>query len=263
MKLSYYIVDAFSSEVFKGNPAAVYVLNEWLPDAIMQKIAIENNLSETAFTVKNNEHYELRWFTPDREIDLCGHATLATAFVLFNYYDIKQETIQFTSQSGDLFVTKKKEKYYMNFPSIMPKKIEILSAYETGLGAKIQEAYLARDLFFVLSDEKTVEQLQPNFSELKNFERGVGVIVTAKGTTEDFVSRTFFPKLTINEDPVCGSAHANLIPYWADKLGKKQMMAHQLSPRGGYLECELIDNRIVIGGEAVVFAKGEAFISEK
>lgn len=263
MKLCYYVVDAFTSEVFKGNPAAVYVLNEWLPETTMQKIAIENNLSETAFTVKNNEHYELRWFTPDREIDLCGHATLATAFVLFNYYDVKEKTIRFTSQSGDLFVTKEKEKYYMDFPSIMPEKTAILPEYELGIGAKIQEAYLARDLFFVLSDEETVNQLQPNFSALKNFDLGVGVIVTAKSATEDFVSRTFFPKLTINEDPVCGSAHSNLIPYWANQLGKKQMMAHQLSPRGGYLECEFTGDRVVIGGEAVVFAKGEAYIPEK
>lgn len=222
MKLSYYVVDAFTQEVFKGNPAAVYVLEKWLPDAVMQKIAIENNLSETAFTVKKEEHYELRWFTPDREIDLCGHATLATAFVLFNYYGVEEETIKFTSQSGELLVTKQQETYYMDFPSIMPKKVAILPEYEKAIGAKIKVAYLARDLFFELTDEETVKQLQPNFSAIKNFDLGVGVIVTARGQKEDFVSRTFFPKLTINEDPVCGSAHANLIPYWANKLSKKK-----------------------------------------
>ncbi|MGV8974019.1 PhzF family phenazine biosynthesis protein [Lactococcus lactis] len=260
MSLNYYVVDAFAEEIFKGNPAAVYVLEEWLSADIMQKIAIENNLSETAFTVKKDDYFELRWFTPDREIDLCGHATLATAFVLFNYYGELWPTLRFTSQSGDLFVTKNGENYYMDFPNILLQKVEILPEYEVALGAKIKEAYLARDLFFVLESEETVVNLHPNFTALESFKLGVGVIVTAEGEKEDFVSRTFFPKLTINEDPVCGSAHSNLIPYWAEKLEKNEMTAYQASARGGYLKCELKGNRVSIGGKAVLFAKGETYL---
>ena len=257
--MNYYIVDAFADEVFQGNPAAVFVMEEWLSDEVMQKIAIENNLSETAFTVFNGKGYDLRWFTPDREIDLCGHATLATAFVLFNYYDYEKETIEFSSQSGPLYVTKQQEVYSMDFPSIYPKKVPILAEYEKVLGVKIKEAYLARDLFFVLESEEAVAQLTPDYTQLKNFTLGVGVIVTARGEEVDFVSRTFFTKLTINEDPVCGSAHSNLIPYWHEKLGKKEMRAHQLSSRGGKLVCEYKNDRVVIGGKAVLYAKGDAF----
>lgn len=260
MNLEYFVVDAFAKDVFKGNPAAVYVLEEWLPDDLMQKIAVENNLSETAFTVKNDQEFELRWFTPDREIDLCGHATLATAFVLFNYYGITKNPIKFTSQSGELLVTKKDNNYYMDFPSIMPKKTPILPQYEQAIGAKILEAYIARDLFFVLKDEKTVAELVPDFTAVKSFELGVGVIATARGIKKDFVSRTFFPKLTINEDPVCGSAHSNLIPYWAKVLNKNKLNAHQISLRGGYLDCILQKNRVVIGGTATLFAKGISFV---
>lgn len=261
MRLNYFIVDAFAEEVFKGNPAAVYVLNEWLPDDTMQKIAIENNLSETAFTVIRDNYYELRWFTPDREIDLCGHATLATAFVLFNYFDINDATIEFRTRfSGKLFVKKKKDLFQMDFPSLPPEQTEILVEYEEALGVKIQEAYLGRDLFFVISSENEVAKLAPNFSKMEQLEKGVGVIVTAPGKSVDFVSRTFFPKLTINEDPVCGSAHSNLIPYWASKLNKKTLVAHQLSKRSGELYCELLENRVLISGRAVMYAEGIAYI---
>lgn len=262
MNFEYYIVDAFAEETFSGNPAAVYVLDEWLSDNLMQKIAIENNLSETAFTVKNNDFFELRWFTPDREINLCGHATLATAFVLFNYYGIQNEKIRFSTQSGNLYVMNDENNYYMDFPSIPPQIIEILPEYEKALGTKILEAYLARDLFFVLENEKAVENLTPNFSALKKLELGVGVIVTSRGSKYDFVSRTFFPKLLINEDPVCGSAHSNLIPYWSNILGITRMSAYQSSSRGGHLDCTLENDRIVIGGSAVLFSKGTAFINE-
>lgn len=260
MKYKYYIVDAFTNTIFKGNPAAVYVLEEWLPDAIMQKIAIENNLSETAFTVKKEDYYELRWFTPDREIDLCGHATLATAFVLFNFYNISENTIEFHSCSGNLYVYKHKNKFSMDFPTIMPKKVEILPEYEETIGTRILEAYLARDLMFVVDDEEVVANLLPNYSKLKNLKLGIGVIVTAKSNKYDFVSRTFFPKLQINEDPVCGSAHSNLIPYWSQILEKVTLRACQLSPRGGELVGELKEQRVVIEGEAVLFASGEAYI---
>ncbi|MCO5526722.1 PhzF family phenazine biosynthesis protein [Enterococcus faecalis] len=260
MSYPYYIVDAFAEEVFKGNPAAVYVLEKWLPEAVMQNIAIENNLSETAFTVKEGKSYALRWFTPEREIDLCGHATLATAFVLFNYYSVAEETLHFTSQSGPLAVTKKEEYYYLDFPYILPERIPILPEYEVALGAKIYEAYLGRDLFFVLKNEETVAKITPDFSALKALDLGVGVIVTAPGDSVDFVSRTFFPKLRINEDPVCGSAHANLIPYWGKRLNQTTLSAYQVSPRGGFLTCEVKENRVIIGGTAKLFAKGEAYL---
>lgn len=260
MKYKYYVVDAFAENIFEGNPAGVYVLDSWLPENIMQKIAIENNLSETAFTVRKDEYYELRWFTPKREIDLCGHATMATAFVLFNYYGYSGEQIKFCSQSGELFVKKEDNIFFMDFPKIMPKKVEILAEYQEAIGAPIMEAYLGRDLMLVLNDEEAITNLTPNFSKIKKFDLGVGVIVTAKGKNYDFVSRTFFPKLKINEDPVCGSAHSNLIPFWSEKLGKRKLSAYQASARGGELDCEVRENRVIIGGKSVIFAKGEAIL---
>lgn len=256
--MKYYIVDAFTEEVFRGNPAAVFVMDHWLDDQTMQKIAIENNLSETAFTVKNGNHYDLRWFTPDREIDLCGHATLATAYVLFNEYHVNVDRLAFSSQSGPLYVTRKADTYYMDFPTIMPTPTPILPAYEAVIGAKIKAAYLGRDLFFVCEDEATIANMHPDYTEMTQLELGVGVIVTAQGQQADFVSRTFFPKLTINEDPVCGSAHSNLIPYWAQALGKDHLTAHQISPRGGVLDCQLQAERVIIGGKATLYAQCEA-----
>ncbi|MGG5339519.1 hypothetical protein IGJ48_002220 [Enterococcus pernyi] len=185
---------------------------------------------------------------------------MATAFVLFHFYGISESMISFSTQSGNLFVTKKEQKYAMDFPSILPQPIAILTAYEQAIGTRIKEAYLARDLFFVLEDEETVAKLTPDYTAMRELEEGVGVIVTAKGKKEDFVSRTFFPKLTINEDPVCGSAHANLIPYWAQKLGKDDLVAQQLSARGGFLTCKWLGERVMISGEATLFAKGEAYI---
>lgn len=257
--MDYYIVDAFTDKVFGGNPAAVFILNTWLDDDLMQKIAVENNLSETAFAVKSGTTYEIRWFTPDREIDLCGHATLATAYVLFNYYPVEHTILEFSSQSGTLFVEKKEQYYYLNFPSILPKPIEILPEFEQALGAPVVEAYLARDLFLVFDNEADVRAMTPDFSKLKEFSQGVGVIVTAKSTEVDFISRAFYPKLTINEDPVTGSAHSNLIPYWAEKLQKKELMAHQVSSRKGILSCQLVNDRVLIGGQAVLYAKGQTF----
>lgn len=261
MNLDYYVVDAFATKVFEGNPAAVFILDDWLSDEVMQKIAIENNLSETAFAVKMSDHYALRWFTPDREIDLCGHATLATAFVLFHYYDMQETSITFqTKYSGKLIVTKEGDILSMNFPAIIPKETPLLPLYEEAIGTQINEAYLARDLLFILDNETQIQQLTPNFSLLKTFEQGVGVIVTAPGENVDFVSRTFFPKLTIDEDPVCGSAHSNLIPYWGAKLGKTKMTARQLSARGGFLKCTLADERVIIGGKSILYSRNTCFI---
>lgn len=261
MILKYYVVDAFATKVFEGNPAAVFILDEWLSEELMQKIAIENNLSETAFAVKTANGYDLRWFTPDREIDLCGHATLATAYILFHYYNIQYNSITFqTKHRGQLIVYKTADTLSMDFPAIPPKRVPVSHLYEEAIGIRISEAYLARDLFFVLDNEQQVQQLTPNFSLLKNLEEGVGVIVTAPGDTVDFVSRTFFPKLTINEDPVCGSAHSNLIPYWGSKLGKSEMNARQLSTRGGFLKCTLAGPRVIIGGKAILYSECVCFV---
>lgn len=252
--MNYYIVDAFAEEVFEGNPAAVFILDQWLSDDVMQKIAIENNLSETAFTVHNGTDYDLRWFTPGGEINLCGHATLATAFTLFREIEKDSTLLTFHSMSGELTVTRKGDIYEMNFPNLMPKPIEITEQMVEVVGKRPIEAYLDRDIVLVFEDEEDIKNMSPDFDKMKELPVGKGVLVTAPSKEYDFVSRTFFPKLTINEDPVCGSAHSNFIPYWAEKLGKTEMVARQVSPRGGTLICELEGDRVRIGGKAVLYA---------
>ncbi len=253
--MNYYIVDAFAEEVFEGNPAAVFILDSWLSDDVMQKIAIENNLSETAFTVHNGKDYDLRWFTPGGEINLCGHATLATAFALYQEIEKEATILRFQTMSGELSVTREEDIYKMNFPSLLPKPIEITDAMIAAVGGKRPiEAYLDRDIVLIFEDEKDVRMMTPDFDKMKELPVGKGVLVTAPAKEFDFVSRTFFPKLTINEDPVCGSAHSNFIPYWAEKLGKTEMIARQVSPRGGTLLCKLEGDRVEIGGKAVLYA---------
>lgn len=258
--MKYYIVDAFSQEVFKGNPAAVCVMESWLSDDVMLNIAKENNLSETAFTVKENDRYHIRWFTPAGEIDLCGHATLATAYVISNFYEQGCDTITFDSQSGPLSVQKKDDLFELDFPSIMPEKHPITLQLIKTMGFEPAEAYLGRDLMLVLKSEAQVSKLMPNYSKLEELADGLGVIITAKGDSVDFVSRAFYPKLGIKEDPVTGSAHSNLIPYWSKKLGKKEMVAKQLSRRGGTLYCVDNDNRVLISGHATLYSMGKIFL---
>ncbi len=252
-----YFVDAFAEKVFEGNPAAVCILEKWPSDNLMQLIAKENNLSETAFAVKTGDKYHLRWFTPGGEIDLCGHATLATAFVLANFYTKEAKQWIFQTLSGDLTVLKKGELFEMDFPSRMPAKIDISNNIINALGVTPVAAYLARDLMLVLEDENNVLQATPNFTALKEIEDGVGVILTAKSNQFDFVSRAFFPKLNVNEDPVCGSAHCQLIPYWSEKLNKTEMVARHLSERGGTLYCKLDCERVRISGYAVLYSVAE------
>ncbi|MCE4049246.1 PhzF family phenazine biosynthesis protein [Bacillus sp. Au-Bac7] len=252
-----YFVDAFAEKVFEGNPAAVCILEKWPSDNLMQLIAKENNLSETAFAVKTGDKYHLRWFTPGGEIDLCGHATLATAFVLANFYTKEAKQWIFQTLSGDLTVLKKGELFEMDFPSRMPAKIDISNNIINALGVTPVAAYLARDLMLVLEDENNVLQATPNFTALKEIEDGVGVILTAKSNQFDFVSRAFFPKLNVNEDPVCGSAHCQLIPYWSEKLNKTEMVARHLSERGGTLYCKLDGERVRISGYAVLYSVAE------
>ncbi|MEH7883762.1 PhzF family phenazine biosynthesis protein [Bacillus sp. JJ1609] len=258
--MKYYVVDAFAENVFEGNPAGVCIMEEWLPDDIMQKIAIENNLSETAFAVKNVKNYKLRWFTPGGEINLCGHATLATAFVILNYFEKQLETVQFETLSGTLTVNRRDDLYELDFPTVPSKEITLTEQMIDALGTTPIETYLNRDLLFVLESEEVVKNISPDFSKLEQLPEGLGVIVTAKGNNDDFVSRAFFPKLKVNEDPVCGSAHCGLIPLWAEKLKKREMVARQLSNRGGMLYCKHEDTRVKIAGKAALYLIADIFI---
>lgn len=254
-----YIVDAFASQLFQGNPAAVCVLDHWPEDWLMGKIAQENNLSETAFVVKEDAGYHIRWFTPAYEIDLCGHATLAAAFVIHRFIEPGAEKISFSSQSGPLAVQCAPHRYTLDFPARPAKPIPVLPEFEAVLSVPILALYSSRDIMAVVADEETVRNLSPDFSKMSLLP-GDGLIVTAKGASWDFVSRCFYPKSGVLEDPVTGSAHCNLIPYWASRLGKQQLTARQLSPRGGLLFCENQGSRVSIGGDAVLFACCEIFV---
>ncbi len=255
-----YIVDAFADRVFEGNPAAVCIMDKWLPDDVMQKIAIENNLSETAFAVQEDDGYKLRWFTPGKEIDLCGHATLGTAFVLANFYDREAIHFVFHTRSGRLEVRKSGELFEMDFPARMPKRIDVTEEMRDALGKEPQEAYVSRDLMLVFNDEEFIKEYKPDWTKLCNIQEGLGVLVTAPSKEYDFVSRCFFPKIKVNEDPVCGSAHCNFIPYWAQKLGKKVMVARQVSSRGGTIFCEDREDRVLIKGKAVLYSESDIYI---
>lgn len=255
MKLPIYQIDAFTNEQFKGNPAAVCPLNEWLADEIMQNIAAENNLSETAFFIKNGDYYELRWFTPKAEIDLCGHATLASAFVIFTYLEQSINQIKFHTKSGVLEVSKNGELLSMMFPSREGELCKVPEALIKGLGKTPKEVYKARDYLVVLETEEEIRNLQLNMNALKELD-GFGVIVTAKGNEVDFVSRFFAPKAGIDEDPVTGSAHCTLVPYWKKVLNKEEFIALQVSERGGKLYCTDLGEQVKISGEAVVYLEG-------
>ena len=252
-----YIVDAFTKRVFHGNPAAVCVMEAWLSDELMQQIAIENNLSETAFMVREGERYHIRWFTPGAEVNLCGHATLATSFVLTRFFDPQAEELVFTSLSGELRVRKADELLELDFPSRMPRPVPFTTQMRQLVHGLPAQAYVDQDLILVLEDEQSVRDYIPDYAAISALEGELGLFITAPSRTYDFVSRTFFPKLKINEDPVCGSAHCNLIPYWAKRLGKTKMTAYQASPRGGVLYCEDRGDRVRIGGHAVLYSEAE------
>ena len=258
-----YIVDAFTDEVFKGNPAAVCVMDQWIDDSLMQKIAIENNLSETAFVVWEEDHYHLRWFTPGKEVDLCGHATLGTAYVLANFYKPDENRFVFDTLSGRLIVTRKGNLYEMDFPSRMPEAVPVSEKMIQALnGTRPLGAYLSRDLMLVLPDEKSVHEFEPDWGRISAVPEGMGFLITAKadGDEYDFVSRTFFPKIKVNEDPVCGSAHCNFVPFWAKVLEKDEMTAHQISPRGGIVYCRNDKERVYLSGTAVLYSEAEIHI---
>ncbi|CAF0941107.1 unnamed protein product [Adineta steineri] len=264
MNLKVYKVDAFTDRLFSGNPAAVCPLDQWLPDSLMQKIAAENNLSETAFFVPNvnNDGYELRWFTPEVEVDLCGHATLATAHIIFTEMSFMNDEIKFqTKQAGELTVTRQKHSalYTLNFPARPAVKIDLPDGLLSALRSDVSpvEVYKSRDYMLVYEKESDVQKLSPNFMALAKIDTIFAVIVTAPGDKVDFVSRLFAPITGVSEDPVCGSAHCSLTPYWAERLGKNQLHAYQISARGGELWCENKGDRVLISGNAVTYLKGE------
>jgi PhzF family phenazine biosynthesis protein len=260
MNLTLFQVDAFAKEVFKGNPAAVCPLDEWLDTGLMQKIALENNLSETAYFVKKDDVYEIRWFTPGAEIDLCGHATVASAYVIFECLKAEENFIKFSSpHSGILTVEKQGDILTLDFPSRPPVTCEVPEGLIEAVGKEPKEVLKSRDYFLVYETEQEILGIEPNFSELLKIPAHA-VIVTAKGDSSDFVSRFFAPEVGVFEDPVTGSAHCNLIPYWAEKLGKTELFARQVSARGGELFCELRGDRVKIGGHAVLYLKGEIYI---
>ena len=257
-----YVVDAFTNSVFHGNQAAVCVMEKWPSEELMMNITRENNFSETAFTVKEGNKWHLRWFTPGGEIDLCGHATLGTSFVLLNYYEKEADKVVFTTLSGELIVTRKGDLYEMEFPAYELKPITVTSAMEEALGTSVKEAYIARDLLCVLDNEQAVLGVNPDLEKIKQID-GLLLHVTAKGEKEDCVSRSFGPKLNIPEDPVCGSGHCHIIPYWADTLGKDELVAYQASKRGGTLYCRKEGNKIFLAGNAVLYSVDELYVDEE
>jgi len=261
MNLDIFQVDAFTDTVFGGNPAAVIPLNEWLSSKTMQAIAGENNLSETAFFVKSEDHFELRWFTPQIEVDLCGHATLASAHVLFRHLTYDNEQIRFQTKSGELTVQKSGKFYTMIFPQNRPERVSVPEGLLDALGIRSEEIYFKTDFMIVLENEASVKNIRPDFEKLKKIDTR-GVIVTAPGDEFDFVSRFFAPAVGINEDPVTGSAHTLLTPFWADKLNKKSFSAAQLSARGGILQCRLHEEKVEITGKAVTYLTGSIELEE-
>lgn len=256
MKLKLFQVDAFTDRLFRGNPAAIVPLENWLPDTLMQSIAAENNLSETAYFVKQDEGYHLRWFTPTREVDLCGHATLASAWVLWEKLGEKAPLIRFATRSGELRVTRENKWLWLDFPPDPAQPCAAPPALVSGLGPPPREVLLARNYVAIYDDEETVRTLTPDFRLLATLGKH-GVIVTAPGKDCDFVSRYFGPQFGIDEDPVTGSAHCTLVPLWSTRLKRTELRARQISHRGGELRCEISGTRVLIGGQAVSYLVGE------
>jgi len=255
MKIRLFQIDAFTDTLFRGNPAAVCPLESWLDDPTLQAIAAENNLSETAFFLKRDQHHELRWFTPKTEVDLCGHATLASAHVIFRFLDPAMDMVRFRTKSGLLTVKRQGDLLAMEFPARPGVPCEAPDSLIEALGVLPQACLLSRDYLVVVESEEIVKSIAPEMSRLAGLDC-LGVIVSAPGTRSDFVSRFFAPKVGVPEDPVTGSAHCTLVPYWADRLGKKKLHALQLSERGGELFCEHLEDKVKIAGRAVAYLEG-------
>ena len=254
-----YVADAFTDKVFAGNPAAICILDKWLSDELMMKITRENNLSETAFAVKKGETYQLRWFTPGGEIDLCGHATLACAYVLMRFYEQESEVIAFDTLSGRLTVKREGELYEMDFPAYELKKVPVTEEMCAAIGHRPVEAYMGRDLLCIFEDAAIIPEMKVDQALVEKLD-GLLLHVSAKGEDADCVSRSFAPKCNVPEDPVCGSGHCHIAPYWAEKLGKKEIVAYQASPRGGTLYCTVEGERVKLAGKAALYSMAEIFI---
>jgi len=261
MTLPLYQVDAFTTKLFGGNPAAVVPLEKWLDDSTLQNIAAENNLSETAFFVKEGEYYKIRWMTPVNEVPLCGHATLASSYVIFNFIEKNSNKIKFMSKSGELIVEKNNDMLTLDFPVHKPTQIEINDAIRKCFDKEplevLQNGFY---LLVVFDSEDYIRDIQPNFELIKQI-HSHAVIISSQGKDADFVSRMFAPNEGINEDPVTGSSHTVLVAYWAEKLGKKNFRALQVSKRSGELLCEIHENRVKISGRAVLYSTGNLFLS--
>jgi PhzF family phenazine biosynthesis protein len=256
MRIPYYHIDAFTSRAFAGNPAGVCPLQDWLADEILQRVAAENNLSETAFFVRTGDSYHLRWFTPLIEVDLCGHATLASAFVLFSELGCTAPTVRFHTRSGWLAATRRTDHIELDFPSRPPHLCSAPEELLEGLGHQPREVLKSRDFVAVYDSQAEVAALDPDMALLARLDC-LGVIATAPGDDSDFVSRFFAPNAGVPEDPVTGSAHSSLIPFWADRLHKPELFARQISRRGGELQCRHLGERVAIGGRAVIYCRAE------
>lgn len=265
MELTLFQVDAFTDRVFAGNPAAVVPLTEWLPDTDLQAMALENNLAETAYFIPMPDDprydFHLRWFTPKIEVDLCGHATLATASVLYRELGWREDEIRFKAKAGDLIVRKRKDMFELDFPARLPVAEEPPEGFVQALGTAPLEFYKAKKFMAVLENEASVRDVQPDLDFIAAM-LGDGLIVTSKGDSADCVSRYFAPHAGIPEDPVTGSAHCTIVPYWAEKLGRKDLHARQISARGGDLYCTMVDDRVLMAGQAVLYMKGIVHVGD-
>lgn len=256
-----YVVDAFTDKVFAGNPAAVCVMDAWLPDDLMQKIAWENNLSETAFVVKEGDVYHLRWFTLNGEIDLCGHATMATSYVITHFIEPELDEVVFQTLSGILTVKRSGELLQIDFPAYQLAPVPVTDEMEQALGIRPVEAWMGRDLLCVLDSEESVRTCVPDLERVKALD-GLLLHITARGTETDCVSRSFAPKLNVPEDPVCGSGHCHILPYWAQQYGRDELVAYQASRRGGVVYGKLAGDRVTLSGKAALYSEAEIHIEQ-
>lgn len=257
MKQKIFFVDAFAEKLFEGNQAAVCIIDEWFEEQLMQNIAAENNYSETAFVKIEEGKFSIRWFTPLSEVDLCGHATLASAYIIFRENLTNENIIEFDSNSGTLTVERKNKLLVLNFPAYKYEEVEKSDVILESFSIKPQKIFRSHDDFlFVYESQNEIENIKPNLAKIKLLGKR-GVVVTAPGNEVDFVSRFFAPSFGVDEDPVTGSAHSFLTPYWAEQFGKNKLIAKQLSKRGGALQCELLGNRVKISGSAVLYLEGE------
>lgn len=255
-----YIVDAFTDEVFSGNPAAICILNNPISDELMQKIAIENRLVETTFVLRKGSSYNLRWFTARGEIDMCGHALLAAAYVILNFYEKNKEVIEFETLDGVITVIKNDDVFELDFPQYQLKKIPVTDEMAEAVGAVPIEAYLGRDLLLVLDSEDTVINLKPDMEKLAHL-HGLITHVTARGSRYDCVARSFSPKIGVDEDPVCGLGHCYIAPYWREKLGQNVLVSRQVSKRGGTVYCKMIkEGRVRLCGKAALYAEADIYV---